>query len=38
MKEIWIGPDYTEASDKELLKEYHEILQEVLKRFGNKNI
>lgn len=36
MKRVWIGPDYTTASDKELLKAYDEILKEIVIRFGTK--
>lgn len=36
MKRCWIGSDYSNATDKELLEEYEEITKEIVKRFETK--
>lgn len=34
----WIGPDYSQCSDAELLQEYDAITQEAIKRFGKRKL
>ena len=35
---VWVNPDYSQASDEEVLIEYELLLYEIQKRFTKKKI
>lgn len=35
---VWIGPDYSQATDAELLADYEACLNEIQKRFTKKKL